>query len=482
MIEFRLGLFLQHRLAVLVGLFCVTLALLGSRSALAVEISDTELQNRRCLNCHGQSRIAQMSPEERASMVGAKNAAAQSSVPTTRPTLYIATPKLLGVHTDLRCIDCHKDISDLPHPQKLKPADCNTTCHSKPMESYAGSAHAKALREGDPTAPQCKTCHGTHDILPAHDRNARTYPLNIVKVCASCHSKHEPLSEQFPNSTSAISKEKRSPVAEYLDSAHGRAVMGSGMAIAATCAACHDAHGALPASDPKSTVNRNNIPSTCGKCHVGVAETYSGSVHGKLLASGNAAAPVCSDCHTAHAITQTNVAPFKLDIVNECGTCHDKKRSGGSLSIYESYRRSYHGQVTQLGFERAARCSDCHGSHDIKAASDPTSRVSPENLVTTCRKCHQKADAKFAEFAPHADHRDAKRFPILFGVWMYFVIMMSASFGFFGLHCVFWFLRSVIDRIKHGPHPAPAPGGKSIQRFNRIDRINHAFVITASLA
>ena len=441
-----------------------------------MEISDVELANRRCMECHGQARIGEMPQAERTAMVGLKDPG-KANGPAARPGLFFSSPLLSGVHKGTRCVDCHLNMEQLPHPQTLKPADCNATCHAQPMAVFAKGAHAKALAAGNKDAPTCKTCHGTHAILPADDRNAPTYPLNIVNICANCHVKHQPLGEAAQKPGSAMLRETRSPVKEYLDSAHGRAVMSSGMAIAATCASCHDAHATLPAADPNSTVNRANVPETCGKCHVGVAETYATSIHGELLAKGDAKAPVCTDCHAAHAITRTNVAPFKLDIVNGCGTCHDKKLPGGSMSLYESYRRSYHGQVTQLGFERAARCSDCHGAHNIKAVIDPASSVAGGNLVTTCRKCHTNADAKFAEFHPHADHRDFHRYPILFGVWMYFVVMMSASFGFFGLHCIFWYVRSLIERLKHGAHPPIAKTGVSIERFNRIDRINHAFVI-----
>jgi cytochrome b subunit of formate dehydrogenase len=56
-------------------------------------------------------------------------------------------------------------------------------------------------------------------------------------------------------------------------------------------------------------------------------------------------------------------------------------------------------------------------------------------------------------------------------------VMMSLSFGFFGLHCILWATRSLIERVKHGPHPKHSPHGPAIKRFNRIDRTNHAFVI-----
>jgi cytochrome b subunit of formate dehydrogenase len=268
-------------------------------------------------------------------------------------------------------------------------------------------------------------------------------------------------------------------VQHYLDSVHGRAVTKGGLSVAATCADCHSNHRVLPSQNEKSSVNRVNIAATCGRCHTGVSEVYLTSIHGQKLASGDTKAPVCNDCHTAHAITRIDSPEFKLDIVKECGTCHDKPRPGSSskLTLYDTYRMSYHGQATGLGFTRAARCSDCHGAHDIQKVDDPASRLSAANRLTTCQQCHTDAGPKFAQFQAHADFHDAKKYPLLHGVWLYFVIMMSFAFGFFGLHSILWFFRSLIERIKHGPHPRHRHNGTAIKRFNRVDRVNHAFVI-----
>jgi cytochrome b subunit of formate dehydrogenase len=100
-----------------------------------------------------------------------------------------------------------------------------------------------------------------------------------------------------------------------------------------------------------------------------------------------------------------------------------------------------------------------------------------DQRIDTCRECHAGADAKFASYQAHADPTNASRSPVLFGVRWYFIIMMSGAFGFFGLHSVLWFARSLMERIKHGPPPKHNPAGPSIKRFNRVDRVNHAFVI-----
>jgi hypothetical protein len=62
-------------------------------------------------------------------------------------------------------------------------------------------------------------------------------------------------------------------VATYFDSYHGLAAEG-GSVVAANCSSCHGVHNILPASDPRSTINRAHLGETCGKCHQGVTEKF----------------------------------------------------------------------------------------------------------------------------------------------------------------------------------------------------------------
>ncbi len=454
----------------------------GARWARAVDVSEAEIQNKRCLDCHGQSHIATLSPQERREMIAPGVGPAPATEAPTRPELYLEPGKpgaaggglAASVHAKAACVSCHANAKTLPHAEVLGPATCTGGgCHAAAESSYIQGIHAEARAKGNMLAPTCVTCHGGHDVLPPSDPKARTFPLNVIKVCGDCHEK------QRTKTAAGLSNFQQ--VQSYLESVHGRAVLG-GLAVAATCADCHGSHKILPAANPQSTVNRANVPDTCGHCHVGVMETYAKSIHGEELAKGNPKAPVCTDCHTAHTISRTDLPAFKLAIITECGSCHDKpmRGSGEKKSLYETYRESYHGQATGLGYTVAARCSDCHGAHDIQRINAPNSRLNAQNRIETCRQkgCHPGADPKFAEFAPHADFRNGVRYPILHGVYLYFVIMMSASFGFFGLHCLLWLVRSVVERIRHGPHPkASYAKGYAIRRFTKVDRVNHAFVI-----
>ena len=98
------------------------------------------------------------------------------------------------------------------------------------------------------------------------------------------------------------------------------------------------------------------------------------SVHGEVF---------CTDCH-AGAVTFED-SPHNegepLELVCAGSECHD--------DVTEEYDKSIHGIWHAKGDERAAFCSDCHGTHDIRSASDRESRTNKFNLHKTCAKCHE---------------------------------------------------------------------------------------------
>jgi doubled CXXCH motif protein len=240
------------------------------------------------------------------------------------------------------------------------------------------------------------------------------------------------------------------------DSIHGRAVERSGLVVAPTCVDCHGNHDIKRKSDPTSLVYRTTIPATCGKCHAGIRQHYDESIHGAKLKAGDPKAPVCADCHTAHEIQRVETDAWRLAATRECGTCHAES--------LRTYRDTFHGQVTALGFVRVAACADCHGSHDIQKTSDARSRVSAARRVETCQQCHKSANANFVKFDPHADRHDAARNPALYYAAKFMDGLLIAVFSFFGLHTFLWLQRGIQERRdarrRHGRREAAATGGR----------------------
>jgi hypothetical protein len=153
------------------------------------------------------------------------------------------------------------------------------------------------------------------------------------------------------------------------------------------------------------------------------------------LREGNPRAAVCIDCHTAHD-TKVVDAAWKMDLVKECGTCHKESM--------RTFRDTFHGKVSTLGFERAATCADCHGSHGILPSKDPKSTVSDARRAETCSKCHQGASEKFSRYDPHADGHSREHSPVLYYITLAMKLLLVSVFAFFGLHTVLWLGRSLV--------------------------------------
>jgi hypothetical protein len=327
-----------------------------------------------------------------------------------------------SVHSTLGCTGCHSDIKGFPHPDQVAKVSC-ANCHSDVATKLTASVHANA-------APQpCASCHGDpHAVVPVKDPKSPVYALNLPKTCGSCHGDKKFIKgHNLPN-----------VLAQYTDSIHGFALSKDGLLVAATCSSCHGAHDILPPADPKSRVNRANVPATCGTCHQGIVEQYASGVHGQALAAGNAKAPVCDDCHTAHQISNVRDASFQMKTTATCGNCHKEK--------YGTYHDTFHAQVSALSYVETARCWDCHGSHVILPASNPKSTVAKANLVQTCGKCHEGANAGFVSYQPHADAHDGSHYPLLHASEIFMNLLLASVLGTFFLHTVLWFVRSAADR------------------------------------
>jgi predicted CXXCH cytochrome family protein len=330
-----------------------------------------------------------------------------------------------SMHGGLGCIDCHTSIKEYPHPELPTHVMCNT-CHADQALAIGGSVHAEA------SAHPCTSCHGdVHAIFPKSDARSAVYPLNIPRTCGTCHAS-EAMAKKYG---------LQNVYATYMDSIHGYAVSKEGLLVAANCMSCHGSHDIRSHKDAKSATSRVNTPNTCGSCHGGVQNEYFAGVHGKAAESGNLKAPVCTDCHTAHAILQPTLASFRMQSTPICGSCHKDQLA--------TYRDTFHSQLGLLGgYVETARCWDCHGAHRILPASDPSSPIAPGNLIKTCGKCHKDANASFVQYQPHANPRNRKLNPALYYTRFFMNLLLWSVLSFFALHTLLWFIRAKREQGK----------------------------------
>ena len=370
--------------------FCAVLLLVASPFALTAQTD--------CLSCHSDVTLQD---------------AAGHNAGVDADTFHSS------VHGTLECSACHTSITAYPHPDHPAAVKC-VACHADEAAAIVGSVHEHASDH------PCTTCHGTaHAILPKDNPKSAVYPLNIPSTCGKCHgdalmAKQHHLANVYP---------------QYMDSIHGYAVSQEGLLVAANCESCHGSHHVLSHTNPLSPTFKTAIPDTCGKCHAGIQAQYLSGIHGKQLAGGNLNAPACTDCHTAHTIG----TPTMAQSTPMCGSCHQAQLS--------TYRDTFHSQVSNLGsYVEVARCSDCHGEHGILPASDPRSPVNQANLVKTCGRCHQNANAGFVKYEPHANPHNRHTSPLLYTIRLAMVLLISGVMSFFLIHSLLWLIRSLIEK------------------------------------
>jgi cytochrome c554/c'-like protein len=127
---------------------------------------------------------------------------------------------------------------------------------------------------------------------------------------------------------------------------------------------CQSCHADIdPAAHPPST---KDIASTrayaiaasaaCQGCHQDKADEWKGSIHGKLVANGNVNAPVCNDCHNPHAVMKGAAAQIETVA---CKNCHGE--------IYNAYLGSVHAKSRLASKDSyAPLCSGCHTAHAVQ--------------------------------------------------------------------------------------------------------------------
>lgn len=364
-----------------------------------------------------------------------------------------------SVHSNLGCFSCHGPMDMVM--RGVQPTAACGRCHQRALDAMRGDAHWNAAEAGKADPPTCVTCHGSHGVRSRDDPSSLINVFNIATQCGNCHA---------------------SALRDYRDGVHSDVLSLQANPRSATCTSCHTAHGVKDKTTPDSTVARTEVALTCGACHLEASAAYRRSVHGIAAARGEAHAPTCVDCHGNHAIKTTAAPQSPISgrrISGEtCGRCHSAvqlmEMHGLPASALTEYRESFHGLQGAFGDRRVANCASCHGYHEILPSWNPTSRISPANLPTTCGQCHVGAKPGFASGGVH-------HLPRSFGhrlvdiVQTMYRMMIVGIIGLMFLHNGLDWFRRWKDRHGSLRQVLPAAQGpaRTYLRFTRNERAQH---------
>ena len=175
------------------------------------------------------------------------------------------------------------------------------------------------------------------------------------------------------------------------------------------CAACHadiklDKHPQTTKKIRSAREYSIAMVEVCRGCHDEVATLQQGSVHAMRLKGGNAAAPVCTDCHTAHAIIPKTAydtcvgchatamsahqkwlpnAVLHLEVVS-CAACHaPAAQRMVDLRLYDAATRKWVAEKEGAPeFEKLARAADADGNGlDAAELSKLLAQINPDKTL-----------------------------------------------------------------------------------------------------
>lgn len=216
------------------------------------------------------------------------------------------------------------------------------------------------------------------------------------------------------------------------------------------CASCHaDVDLKTHSQKPKSIASTREysiaMAKVCGACHAEALKQNETSVHATLLASGNLSAPVCTDCHSSHAVSPKTAydtcvgchlpameghqkwlpnAGLHLEVVS-CAACHAPvAQRMVDLRLYDGVAKKWVSEKEGLPeFEKMARAADADGNgldavelRKLMGQINLDDAVQPKNLrgrielrtgveahqlsgkmkaIKDCASCHQQGAEPF---------------------------------------------------------------------------------------
>ena len=223
---------------------------------------------------------------------------------------------------DQYCLGCHGFAG-----MEKKLQDGDTLQLHVPADLFEKSVHRPI---------GCTGCHSNVDSAahpPAKNeiKDARSFAADTTQLCRNCHA------DKFE---------------QWQTSIHA-ALVRAGNPAAPICTDCHNPHAVIKGA--AATIEQ----APCKKCHADIYTAYLGSMHAKSrLHVKDSFAPICSDCHTAHAVKATEVGTLAQGPEAACFGCH-----AGVLESHEKWLPN-----AALHFE-AVSCPACHAP-DAKRTVD----------------------------------------------------------------------------------------------------------------
>jgi hypothetical protein len=279
-----------------------------------------------------------------------------------------------SVHSAIGCTGCHTDINLATHPAAVKPITTRRsfsigmiqvcrTCHSNEFSQWGQSVHAALVRDGDPNAPVCTSCHSPHAVMKGAAESMDTVP------CKTCHS---------------------TIFTAYAASVHG-VLRSQGVTAAPLCFNCHGAHDV---SVPSAGVGRRDV---CLGCHTEALASHSTWLPNAQLHFNAVSCPVC---HTPQAQRVVNLVLYnsatQKEIPEPVGIPEFETLTGSPTAT-----RPGLDPATLMTLLTALNRPGVEGKTSIRGRLEVLTGVEDHELavaskaISDCNTCHRQGAAAF---------------------------------------------------------------------------------------
>ena len=168
------------------------------------------------------------------------------------------------------CQDCHNAHYHPLVTARESIVDSCARCHSGVAQEYRQSVHGASLEAtGNTDVPICIDCHGVHTI---EDPRSAEFLVQSPQLCAKCHADPEQMAPYGLN-TNVLNT--------YVADFHGTTVAlfqrqtPDQVPNTPLCIDCHGVHNITATDDAHSAVLKENLLTTCQKCHPDASANFS---------------------------------------------------------------------------------------------------------------------------------------------------------------------------------------------------------------
>jgi len=322
---------------------------------------------------------------------------------------------LSGVHTTLRCEQCHVDaifkntprncagchsigsrVGATPKPVNHVPTSksCDT-CHVSPTSFLVKSFNHAGITSG------CSACHNGQSLgvvskpashfptlLPCESCHTNTNTFSIARMdhtgitsgCNSCHL------GQFPGIVSKPvahipTASADCGVCHNTTSFNGARFDHSASAVAGLCETCH--LGQLTGVVSKPVIHILTGSAKCDACHTAANTSgytsFTGGKYDHVGMASPASAGNCSGCHTGQISGVQGKPIYHILTTAQCDSCH--------TSTNTSNYTTFAGATYDHGSIGATTCTSCHNG--VSARGKTTTHITTSS---DCGTCHTSAN------------------------------------------------------------------------------------------